>query len=90
MLSSLKSDEPRYIDLSIELADELDWKAGTLRNFEHHLDITAWAYEAVSGLLAIGPCLSIFASLSLIACRDGRWIHRHLRWSWSRAPNRAR
>ena len=54
MLSSLKSEPKPYIDLSLELSDDLDWKAGTLRNFEHHLDISALAYEAVSGLLAIG------------------------------------
>ena len=43
-----------FLDLSIELADEHDWQAGTLRTFEHHLDITSWAYEAVSGIIAIG------------------------------------
>jgi syntaxin-binding protein 5 len=58
MLSGLKSDAKPYPDLSVELADELDWKAGTLRNFEHHLDTTAWTYEPVSGLLAIGAYTS--------------------------------
>ena len=43
-----------FTDLSLELSDELDWKAGTLKAFEHHLDITALAYEPVSGILAIG------------------------------------
>ena len=42
------------MDLSAELNDEHDWKAGTLRTFDHHLDITAWAYEPLSHLLAIG------------------------------------
>ena len=43
-----------FPDLSPELSDELDWKAGTLRTLIHHLDTTAWAYEPVSGLLAVG------------------------------------
>ncbi|KAI0093981.1 lethal giant larvae like, C-terminal-domain-containing protein [Irpex rosettiformis] len=46
--------DPVFLDLSAELNDELDWKAGTLRTFDHHLDITAWAYEPLSHLLAIG------------------------------------
>lgn len=49
-----RSNAKPLLDLSIELADEIDWQAGTLRTFEHHLDITAWAYEAVSGIIAIG------------------------------------
>ena len=49
-----KSNAKLFVDLSVELADELDWQAGTLRTLNHHLDITAWAYEAVSGILAIG------------------------------------
>ncbi|EKM61629.1 uncharacterized protein PHACADRAFT_169080 [Phanerochaete carnosa HHB-10118-sp] len=55
----MKSDQKPYIDLSAELNDELDWKAGTLRAFEHHLDISAWAYEAVSGVIAIGTSYGI-------------------------------
>ncbi|GJE89618.1 hypothetical protein PsYK624_057220 [Phanerochaete sordida] len=54
-----KADQRPYIDLSAELNDELDWKAGTLRTFEHHLDISAWAYEAVSGLIAIGTSYGV-------------------------------
>ena len=46
--------DPLFLDLSAELNDEHDWKAGTLRTFDHHLDITAWAYEPLSHLLAIG------------------------------------
>lgn len=44
----------QFIDLSPELSDELDWKAATLRTLAHHLDITALAYEPVSGILAVG------------------------------------
>ncbi|KAI0705856.1 lethal giant larvae like, C-terminal-domain-containing protein [Cytidiella melzeri] len=46
--------DPVFLDLSVELNDELDWKGGTLRTFEHHLDVTAWAYESLSHILAIG------------------------------------
>ena len=49
-----RSNVKPFVDLSVELVDELDWQAGTLRTLDHHLDITAWAYEAVSALLAIG------------------------------------
>ncbi|KAJ3520531.1 hypothetical protein NM688_g9149 [Phlebia brevispora] len=54
MLSLHGNRDKQFIDLSAELFDEIDWKAGTLRTLIHHLDIAAWAYEAVSGLLAIG------------------------------------
>ena len=43
-----------FTDFSAELNDELDWKAGTLRALAHHLDVTALAYEPVSGILAVG------------------------------------
>lgn len=45
------------LDLSLELADEIDWQAGILRTVHHHLDITAFATEPVSGLLVIGARL---------------------------------
>ena len=48
-----------HIDLSLELADEIDWQAGTLRHVRHHLDITAFATEPVSGLLAVGASLRL-------------------------------
>ena len=48
-----KAEAP-LVDLSVALSDELDWKAGTLRTFEHHFDISAWAFAPLSGLLAIG------------------------------------
>ena len=54
-----KASSKPYIDLSAELNDELDWKAGTLRTLVHHLDITALAYEPVSGILAIGALARI-------------------------------
>lgn len=54
MLSSLNRDSKSFVDLSAELNDEHDWKAGTLRTFEHHLDLTAWAYDPLNGLFAIG------------------------------------
>ena len=49
-----RSNDKPFLDLSVELADERDWQAGTLRSFDHHLDVAAWAYEAVSGILAVG------------------------------------
>ncbi|KAH9947113.1 lethal giant larvae like, C-terminal-domain-containing protein [Amylocystis lapponica] len=43
-----------YADLSAELSDELDWQPGFLKTLVHHLDVTAFAIEPVSGLLAVG------------------------------------
>ncbi|KAF5385371.1 hypothetical protein D9615_001225 [Tricholomella constricta] len=43
-----------YIDLSMDLRDPDDWKAGSLRTFEYPLNITTLATEPISGLLAIG------------------------------------
>lgn len=78
--------DPVFLDLSAELNDELDWKAGTLRTFDHHLDITAWAYEPLSHLLAIGV-LWTSQSHQLEpnhSSRHERWYHRHLRRAWRR------
>ncbi|PPQ79397.1 hypothetical protein CVT25_002667 [Psilocybe cyanescens] len=41
-------------DLSPDLRDELDWKAGSLRTFDFLLNITTLAIEPVAGFLAIG------------------------------------
>ena len=41
-------------DFSLELRDKEDWVVGTLKTLEYHLDITAFAIDPVSSLLAIG------------------------------------
>ena len=41
-------------DFSLELRDKEDWIVGTLKTLEYHLDITAFAIDPVSSLLAIG------------------------------------
>ena len=46
--------DKNHVDLSLELSDEIDWQAGTLRHARHHLDITAFATDPVSGLLVVG------------------------------------
>lgn len=66
--------EQTLIDLSVDLSDEIDWRAGTLRTFEHRLDISAWAYESLSGLLAVGTYL--FLSFNLI-CTYFRYQQRY-------------
>ncbi|KAG5647699.1 hypothetical protein DXG03_008422 [Asterophora parasitica] len=43
-----------FMDLSLDLRDPDDWKAGPLRTFEYPLNITALATEPISGILAIG------------------------------------
>ncbi|GBE77562.1 hypothetical protein SCP_0104400 [Sparassis crispa] len=43
-----------YTDLSLELEDALDWQAGTLKTLKYHFNVTAFAAEPVSGLLAFG------------------------------------
>ncbi|KAH9936968.1 uncharacterized protein B0H18DRAFT_1112864 [Fomitopsis serialis] len=50
----LFKNDKSYVDLSLELSDEIDWQAGTLRHVRHHLNVTALATEPVSGLLAAG------------------------------------
>lgn len=68
-----------FADLSPELSDELDWKAGTLRTLIHHLDITALAYEPVSGILAVGELTLVSSPTAMIptssqqAAALGRW-----------------
>lgn len=41
-------------DLSPELRDEGDWMIGRLRTFEFLLDVSSFAIEPTSGLLAVG------------------------------------
>ncbi|KAG6813211.1 hypothetical protein H0H92_013098 [Tricholoma furcatifolium] len=43
-----------FMDLSFDLRDPDDWKVGTLRLMDYPQDITAFAIEPISGLLAIG------------------------------------
>lgn len=43
-----------HMDLSTELRDPDDWKAGNLRSFEYPLNITTFAIEPMSCLLAVG------------------------------------
>ena len=62
-----------FTDLSPELSDELDWKAGTLRTLVHHLDITALAYDPVSGILAIGA-LARVTSIEMVRIER---VHRN-------------
>lgn len=71
-------NESQQIDLSVDLTDELDWRAGTLRTFEHHLDISAWSYEPLSGLLAIGTCLSPSNNITYTYLRYQRRLNRHI------------
>ncbi|CAL1694488.1 unnamed protein product [Somion occarium] len=49
-----RHDNKTFNDLSAELNDEQDWQAGILRRLNHYLDVSTFAYEPVSGLLAIG------------------------------------
>ncbi|THH21204.1 hypothetical protein EW146_g293 [Bondarzewia mesenterica] len=41
-------------DFSIELRDRQDWNPGTLKALEYHLDVSAFAVDPVSSLIAIG------------------------------------
>ncbi|KAF8078965.1 hypothetical protein FPV67DRAFT_1663632 [Lyophyllum atratum] len=43
-----------YMDLSLDLRDPDDWQAGPLRTLDYPLNITTFATEPISGLLAIG------------------------------------
>ncbi|TFK41835.1 WD40 containing snare-dependent exocytosis protein [Crucibulum laeve] len=43
-----------YPDQSSDLRDEQDWRPGTLRTFNFPLNVTAFAIEPISGLLATG------------------------------------
>lgn len=64
-----KNTQKTFIDLSAELNDELDWEVGDLRLFEYHLNVTALAYEPVSGFLAVGElCKSVSLSMSGYKC----------------------
>lgn len=48
-----------FSDLSVDLRDRDDWKVGPLRVMEYPQNITAFASEPISGLLAVGmsiPC----------------------------------
>lgn len=63
MFSSKHSDV--LLDLSAELRESQDWKAGTLRSIEHLLDPVSLAIEPLSGLLAIGTGRRI---LEIVAC----------------------
>ncbi|KAF8167354.1 WD40 containing snare-dependent exocytosis protein [Crassisporium funariophilum] len=49
-----KQQDHVLADLSTDLRDEQDWKVGSLRTLEFPLDITAFAVEPISGLLAVG------------------------------------
>lgn len=54
-----------HMDLSTELRDPDDWKAGNLRSFEYPLNITTFAIEPMSCLLAVGKVnLSVAMVLS--------------------------
>jgi syntaxin-binding protein 5 len=50
----LKHDDTEYADFSSGVRDSIDWKIGTLREFEFPLDTTSAAFDPVLGLLAIG------------------------------------
>ncbi|KAF9502306.1 hypothetical protein BDN71DRAFT_1437870 [Pleurotus eryngii] len=59
------NDQEIYVDLSSALRDRQDWAMGALRTFQYLSDITSFAYEPVSGLLAVGTSggvVSIFGS----------------------------
>ncbi|KAG5732833.1 hypothetical protein E4T56_gene2783 [Termitomyces sp. T112] len=43
-----------FLDLSVDLRDRDDWKIGPLRTIDYPQNITAFATEPISGLLAIG------------------------------------
>ncbi|KAF6766707.1 lethal giant larvae like, C-terminal-domain-containing protein [Ephemerocybe angulata] len=49
-----KHQHPEFLELSNDLQDESDWVIGCLRTFDVPLNITAFAVEPVSKLLAIG------------------------------------
>lgn len=59
------------LDLSPELRDEGDWMIGRLRTFEFLSDISSFAIEPTSGLLAIGE---------LITLLDRPFIHHPTRY----------
>ncbi|KAF9531932.1 WD40 containing snare-dependent exocytosis protein [Crepidotus variabilis] len=44
-------------DLSTDLAEEEDWKVGSLRTFNFPLNITALAVEPIAGILGIGTAI---------------------------------
>lgn len=49
-----RSNDAVYMDLSMELRDPDDWKVGPLRTLDYPLNVTTFAIEPISGLLAIG------------------------------------
>ncbi|KAG5351699.1 hypothetical protein C0989_005212 [Termitomyces sp. Mn162] len=52
-----------FLDLSVDLRDRDDWKIGPLRTIDYPQNITAFATEPISGLLAI----ALFGSQELQA-----------------------
>lgn len=57
------NDQEIYVDLSSALRDRQDWAMGALRTFQYLSDISSFAYEPVSGLLAVGEPFEIFVDL---------------------------
>ncbi|KAH7930914.1 hypothetical protein BV22DRAFT_999529 [Leucogyrophana mollusca] len=54
MFSAIYGERPVFADLSPELRDVHDWKVGSLRALDYHLDSASIAYNSLSGLLAVG------------------------------------
>ncbi|KAG6837327.1 hypothetical protein H0H93_011422 [Arthromyces matolae] len=47
-------DDGIFLDLSADLRDGDEWKVGTLRTLDYPQNLTAFAIESISGLLAVG------------------------------------
>ncbi len=54
------NDQEIYVDLSSALRDRQDWAVGALRTFQYLSDISSFAYEPLSGLLAVGEPFEVF------------------------------
>src|SRR6266576_6386604 len=67
--------ERAFQDLSVELAESQQWKPNELRRLYFPKDYTAFAYEPVPGLLAIGMMqLQCYISIPLYSHRYGERI----------------
>ncbi|KIY50420.1 hypothetical protein FISHEDRAFT_39094 [Fistulina hepatica ATCC 64428] len=49
-----KDRDDHFMDLSLDLRDGPDWMPGNLKTFEYPVDISAFAIEPISRLLAVG------------------------------------
>ena len=58
-----KSIGKSLTDLSTDLREREDWEVGTLRTLDHVLNVTTFAFDPVSSILAVGELLPWFFDL---------------------------